>query len=850
MEELEQQYRQELEQLRAKLSAKIVPLETASQRLGENNKTKNLMDWLSHTDDSLDELLVKYVVLFDSTPKALAEFVTQDYTHHKVLLDHYWNKPNHWKILRDMLLADGAKAPIVGRGNKRGPAQWGPALKTLWNIEQESARARASCEDSNSSVLRRLAIAIALEHAVPLTQENPQQPAASPVDTIVDPVRRYLNYEMAYLEGELDPAFATLSIWDLRMVVDGAEPDEILAWGRTMLRNYRPDHIWSTNYNWRYVALSRTNVRYGSQNIKHDRPELQLYQNTLMNGGVCGRRAFMGRFILRAFGIPTTARPSRGHGALCHWTPTGWVVNLGPGWGCGWTKTLYHHDEDFLATTQARTNPTAYCIVKRAQWIGDVRGEKRMYGEHDGHANQKGPPEPIGCWNAMSLQMQRNIIHVLPNIKEKLTIQDAAECKITTMAEKVLASPIALDAKKVRYEQDNCVVHIPAASFDNPRRTKDVDVMRSFDYDGGLQIYLPAFAPQGLTILRGGTWKSGPNETCSGFRLLSGGYGKYHDWGFRCAVGSFDDENNIKASYPPSPTMTLDLGGTNGVTMEFVYVKPGTFIMGGESTTDGRFNCVEVPKHQVQLTKGFYLGKYPVTQAQYETVMGNNPSKSTKAPGCPVDNIGEDDALEFCTKLVDTIGKDVRLPTEAEWEYSCRAGKGDTKWFFGNDPSQLGEYAWFKDNSSGKSNPVGQKKPNPWGLYDMYGNVLERVADKYAKDYYATSPPVDPTGPMQGTKSSFEYTVRVPQTGKYELTAEVVTANFEQRLNAATNDDTSEIVIEMPFTLGQWQTTTPVNLSLKKGDNKLRFWRDKPPQYGVAIKSFTLKPATSSTSPS
>lgn len=117
-------------------------------------------------------------------------------------------------------------------------------------------------------------------------------------------------------------------------------------WGREMLRNYRPDHIYNSNYGWRYVSLVSSCVKYGSQDVKYDRPELQNYQNILMNGGVCGRRAFIGRFILRSFGIPTTARPSRGHVALAHWTPEGWVVNLGGGWGSGWTKTRCNKDVD------------------------------------------------------------------------------------------------------------------------------------------------------------------------------------------------------------------------------------------------------------------------------------------------------------------------------------------------------------------------------------------------------------------------------------------------------------------------------------------------------------------------
>ena len=186
-----------------------------------------------------------------------------------------------------------------------------------------------------------------------------------------------------------------------------------------------------------------------------------------------------------------------------------------------------------------------------------------------------------------------------------------------------------------------------------------------------------------------------------------------------------------------SREVKLNLG--NGVTMEFVYIKPGKFVMGGESTKHGKWTCVEVPKHEVTITKGFYMGKYEVTQAQFQAMVGWNPSRASKDSNCPADNIGAGDAVKFCEVVSGKTRKDVRLPTEAEWEYACRAGS-KTKWFFGDNPSKLGDYAWFKDNDGGKSHPVGQKKPNPWGLYDICDNVWERVADTYAKDYYANSP--------------------------------------------------------------------------------------------------------------
>jgi formylglycine-generating enzyme required for sulfatase activity len=345
-----------------------------------------------------------------------------------------------------------------------------------------------------------------------------------------------------------------------------------------------------------------------------------------------------------------------------------------------------------------------------------------------------------------------------------------------------------------------------------------------------MQIYLPRFFPQGKTIMRGGTWKGDANACASGKRMLSGGYGRYENWGLRAAI--------TPKSNQPVKELKLDLG--EGVNMEFVYIKPGKFVMGGESETDGRFECVEVPKHDVQLTKGFYLGKYEVTQAQFQSIMGSNPSRSTKSPDCPVDNVSEDDARKFCLTLGERTGVNSRLPTEAEWEYASRAGKS-TKWFFGDDGSKIGDYAWFKGNAGGKSHPVGQKKPNPWGLYDIYGNVCERISDKYARNYYSISPKVDPTGPSQGSKSHMEYTIAAPRAGKYLLSARVVTANYNQNINVSVNHNGTK-TLTMPFTEGSWQESKPVEITLQNGDNTLAFWRDQPPQYGLAIKEFTLFP--------
>jgi formylglycine-generating enzyme required for sulfatase activity len=125
----------------------------------------------------------------------------------------------------------------------------------------------------------------------------------------------------------------------------------------------------------------------------------------------------------------------------------------------------------------------------------------------------------------------------------------------------------------------------------------------------------------------------------------------------------------------------------------------------------------------------FAIGKYPVTQEQYQAVMENNPSHFQGNPQNPVESVSYDDAQAFCEKLGQITGKIYRLPTEAEWESACRAGT-TTKYYFGDDANQLEDYAWYSGNSEGTTHPVGLKLPNAWGLYDIYGNVWEWCIDK------------------------------------------------------------------------------------------------------------------------
>jgi sulfatase modifying factor 1 len=180
--------------------------------------------------------------------------------------------------------------------------------------------------------------------------------------------------------------------------------------------------------------------------------------------------------------------------------------------------------------------------------------------------------------------------------------------------------------------------------------------------------------------------------------------------------------------------------------MEFILVKGGCFEMGD---TFGDGNADEKPGHEVCL-KDFYLGKYEVTQGQWKRVLGDNPSFFEESDENPVENVSWNDTQEFIRRLSRMSGKSYRLPTEAEWEYAARNGRNGEKWAGTSKESDLREYAWFSGNSGNKTHPVGQKRPNGLGLYDMGGNVWEWVRDSYDEDYYRNTPKNDPQGPGSG----------------------------------------------------------------------------------------------------
>jgi formylglycine-generating enzyme required for sulfatase activity len=202
----------------------------------------------------------------------------------------------------------------------------------------------------------------------------------------------------------------------------------------------------------------------------------------------------------------------------------------------------------------------------------------------------------------------------------------------------------------------------------------------------------------------------------------------------------------VQAQAKPELPKTLSLPIGNGVKMDFVLIQPGTFVMGRE-----KGESWEKHEHQVAITKPFYMGVYEVTQAQWKAVMANNPC-TRQGDDLPVVEVSWEDCQTFLEQLNEKFGEAAtfRLPTEAEWEYACRAGS-KTLYSFGDDEAALVDYAWYEANSMAQLQPVGQKKPNAWGLYDMHGNVTEFCAD-WLSGPYPASAAIDPVSTPTGNQ--------------------------------------------------------------------------------------------------
>lgn len=407
--------------------------------------------------DSLDPKLLKAAIIRNATPQGLAEFAQQG--------------PAEAKLLEQLFADEALMKQILIAGGANG-GEYGEAMQVYTAILEKSQRAREV-----GSIFQRLALGTAIHMPWLLGKEKGGvHNIVYRTQTTVDQVERYLHYEKAFLNGELDPAFKDMNTWECRFITDDPYSNEDLAWTRKMMQNYRPDHITNPDYKWRYVRIVKSDVPYVSPTSD---PSLGTpAQQHIALGGICGRRAFYGRLATRAFGIPSRASTQTGHGAMCHWTPDGWVVCLGAWWSSAWCGP--QGGLDFLLDSQAREHTDDYLQVLRAQWIGDSLGEPdvsiRQYGSGG------------GFWDGLAFYKKRAIVEDAEiEALELAGGMKLGESDDLLGDEKGEEIEIPESDKTIVFGDDG-IITIPAAACDRPTNSTDkVAFMKS--WDGGTQIH-------------------------------------------------------------------------------------------------------------------------------------------------------------------------------------------------------------------------------------------------------------------------------------------------------------------------------------------------------------------------
>jgi hypothetical protein len=419
------------------------------------------------TNDKLDAKLMKVAILRHGTPEGLAEFAQQS-DEHKALID---NLLANEVLMKQVLMAGGANG-----------GEYGEAMQVYRLILDASEKAR------EPGILQNLALGTALQQ--PWLEGKDRGSVNGLVFTDHSnpdgQVARYMHYEAAYLNKELDPAFKDFTAWECRFITNDPYTNEELTWAREMLRNFRPDHITNPDHSWRYVAMVKSDFPYCS--TRHDDTLGLPQQEALALGGICGRRAFFGRFITRAFGIPARRSTQTGHAAMNMWTPDGWVTRLGAWWSMNWCGPW--GGLDFYLDSRAREFPDQYIQVVRAQWIGDALGQEdvslRQYGQGG------------GLWDALAFYKKRTVVEdnaaADAAADAELASLTADEARLLGESDKILGDDdkvekieIPEEDKKVVVGEDGTIT-VPAVACASPDNNTD-KVLFMKSYEDGMQIH-------------------------------------------------------------------------------------------------------------------------------------------------------------------------------------------------------------------------------------------------------------------------------------------------------------------------------------------------------------------------
>lgn len=499
--------------------------------------------------DATYQLLLATNVLVEATPKGLAQYCTGTTEDHKKALVQLLQDPRDFPLLQSMVLAGGAKH-----------GKWGQALE-LYNQLQAFV-----LEDEHKALWQRMALAIGLELADPILVFGHKS------GLYINPVARFLHYRNAWQFGELDPVFGTeFGVWELRMALNSVAPEDQLSWGREMLRNYRPD-LMQLDDKWRYCRVVRTDVFYtGKPNWDTTKP--LDFKQVLSGGGECGPRAWMGRFICRAFGIPTWGVREPGHAAMSRWTKDeGWVVCLGAPIQWAWWEN--EGGLHFRAEAAARKvfqpkddlnkpNLAFGQKVMALEWIANVNGEAAD------QVVRKALVDPNAVWRSLSLMQMKRLAP--PSVEP---VVDLVETPFVPRLEQLQLRNCAV-TERIATAPSGTIV-IPASTC-TTKPSSTIMIMDSFL--GGKQLFLD---------------KDGHAE----YTLVSPPAGKYH---MTCHIVTVHDDK-VK----PPLLVTIDAG--DDVTLE--DDEEGFTVL--EDNEDEEQNVCSVYSIPLQCTWGMWEETKPV----------------------------------------------------------------------------------------------------------------------------------------------------------------------------------------------------------------------------------------------